>query len=469
VYQASARVLHRHRATTSRYFTPAELERFLERNFVRFLARVLPVRKLWHDNSRRLVASGNRQALACAASVWGLSRSKSLGFLDLTNGDVSVFPGRAPSGKAVILVVSPYLPFPLAHGGAVRIYNLMREAAKSFDVALVSFVEESAACPRELLQICVEVVTVRRPGSHALPTTPRPDVVEEFDSRAFHESLRQTVRKWRPRIAQLEFTQMAQYARDCAPSRTVLVEHDITYDLFAQMLAREEDWETRRQYARWLKFEREAWSAVDRVVVMSDRDRAEVSKGTVIPNGVDPQRFRSGGGSPDARRLLFIGSFAHKPNVLGLKFFLRDVFPRLSDVRLHVIAGPNHERFWDLRQDGVEVEGFVADVRPAYDRAAVVIAPLVASAGTNIKIMEAMAMGKGIVSTSAGINGLKLEPGMEVVVEDSADGIAGAIERLLDDPTERAGLERRARATAERLFAWDAIGTRQKQLYEELL
>src|SRR5262249_15427158 len=162
-----------------------------------------------------------------------------------------------------------YLPFPLSHGGAVRIYNLMRRAAFHFDIVLVSFAEERGPCPRELLEICVEVVAVRRPGSHALPTTPRPDVVEEFDSLAFHAALRQTVRKWRPRVAQLEFTQMAQYARDCQPARTILVEHDITYDLFAQMLKREDDWETQRQFTRWVKFEREAWKAVDRVVVMS--------------------------------------------------------------------------------------------------------------------------------------------------------------------------------------------------------
>ena len=97
--------------------------------------------------------------------------------------------------------------------------------------------------------------------------------------------------------------------------------------------------------------------------------------------------------------------------MLALEFFLRDVLPRLAGVTLHVIAGQRHERFWDLQHPSVEVEGFVSDVRPAYRAAALVIAPLVASAGTNIKIMEAMAMGKAIVSTEAGIHGLDLERG----------------------------------------------------------
>jgi hypothetical protein len=107
-----------------------------------------------------------------------------------------------------------------------------------------------------LLDICVEVVTVLRPGTHALPSRGRPDTVEEFDTPAFHAALRQTMAKWRPTVAQLEFTQMAIYAPDCAPAKTILVEHDITYDLYAQMLARPEtsDWETRRQHELWVSF-----------------------------------------------------------------------------------------------------------------------------------------------------------------------------------------------------------------------
>jgi GT2 family glycosyltransferase/glycosyltransferase involved in cell wall biosynthesis len=472
VYCAGARVLHQHRATTSRYFTETELDRVLERNFVRFLAHVCPLRVarvLWKANAARLLGAGKTGALKNAVMVPALTGNGPAEFLDLVNGDVAVFPGQSRTGRPVILVASPYLPFPLSHGAAVRIYNLMRRAADHFDLILVSFVEEPAPVPRELLAICVEVVTVRRPGSHALPSTPRPDTVEEFDSPAFHAALREAVRKWRPCVAQLEFTQMAQYARDGSPARTILVEHDITYDLYAQMLAQEEDWETRRTYERWLRFEKSAWPTVDRVVVMSEKDRALVPGSVVIPNGVDLERFQTSLDPPEPRRILFIGSFAHRPNVLAMEFFLRDVFPRLSEVALHVIAGQRHENFWDVRHVGVEIEGFVADVRPAYARATLVIAPLQASAGTNIKILEAMAMGKAVVSTSAGIHGLELEPGADLLVEDTAEGMAQAITRLLERPGERVALEQRARLTVERLHGWDTIAEVPKKLYEGLL
>jgi glycosyltransferase involved in cell wall biosynthesis len=266
---------------------------------------------------------------------------------------------------------------------------------------------------------------------------------------------------------------MAQYAADCKPARTILVEHDITYDLYAQMLTRdlstEDDWENRRQYERWLRFEREAWGTVDCVVTMSEKDRAEVPGAVAIPNGVDLERFRPSTTEPEPRRLLFIGSFAHPPNMLGLQFFLRDVFPKLESVTLHVIAGQRHQRFWDLQHPHVEVEGFVADVRPAYERATLVIAPLVASAGTNIKILEAMAMGKAIVSTEAGINGLDLDRKADVIMANTAGDMAAAIKRLLDSLEERRMLGRKARQTAEGRYGWDAIAMEQKRLYSRLL
>ena len=198
VYCAGARVLHLHRATTSRYFKPEELDRALEFNYIRFLAHGIEdretFRRLWRENVVRLNLSKKVDALAFAArqpiSAYEEGPTQ---FFDLVRGDISVFPGCPRSGKPVILVASPYLPFPLSHGAAVRIYNLMRRAARDFDQVLVAFVEDPRPVPAELREICVEVVTVRRPGTHALPSSARPDTVEEFDSPSFHAVLRQTI------------------------------------------------------------------------------------------------------------------------------------------------------------------------------------------------------------------------------------------------------------------------------------
>jgi glycosyltransferase involved in cell wall biosynthesis len=365
----------------------------------------------------------------------------------------------------------------------VRMYNLMRRASPDYDQILICFASQLDTPADELLAICAEVVLVRMTGSHSRPSSDRPDVVEEFDSPAFHAALRQTARKWRPAVAQLEFTQMAQYVADCAPAPAILVEHDVTFDLYEQLLRVNEDWELRRQLERWRRFEAAAWKDVSCVVTMSEKDRRMVSaqgaRAIALENGVDLERFRPSSLEPEPKRLLFVGSFAHLPNLLALEFFLKRVWPLLGrlGLTLHVIAGMRHEYFIefykdrtevDLRTPGIELEGFVADVRPAYQRAAVVIAPLIASAGTNIKILEAMAMGKAIVSTPAGINGLDLEPG-DALIAESAERMAGAIQELIESPARRRELEQQARKTAERRFDWDAIARAQKRLYQSLL
>jgi glycosyltransferase involved in cell wall biosynthesis len=141
-------------------------------------------------------------------------------------------------------------------------------------------------------------------------------------------------------------------------------------------------------------------------------------------------------------------------------------------VTLHIIAGARHQQYpvdCDLAQPGIVLDGFVADVRPSYQRAALVIAPLVASAGTNIKVLEAMAMGKTVVSTPAGVNGLDLTPGKDFVLVHTAREMADAIERLLASPAGRAHIEAAARARVERDYSWDAIARSQSTLYRELL
>ncbi len=474
VFVANAHVEHRHRSTTARYFTPAQLDAMVQINYLRFVASAVAspalFGTLWSAAIRRLHLAGDEEPLRKAAAMPLKYRGsgpvpaiREDRFLALTNGDVAVFPGHASHGKVRILIASPYLPFPLSHGGAVRMFNLMRHAVADCCQVLVSFCDELETPPAELLGICAEIILVRRQGTHYRKSTERPDTVEEFDSPAFHAALGETMRKWRPAVAQLEFTQMAQYAADCAPARTILVEHDITFDLQQQLVnASPHDWELARQLERWRTFEQAAWNAVDTVVTMSEKDRAVVGPRAIcIPNGVDTQRFQPSPEAPEPGSLLFIGSFAHLPNVLAMDFFLSEIWPLLDNVTLHIIAGAGHERFRKIEGAGIEVDDFVADVRPAYARAAVVIAPLTASAGTNIKILEALAMGKAVVSTTAGINGLDLIRGRDLVIADDPSDFAAAIRNLLQ---ERAALESRAREAAMR-FDWSTIARHQHDLY----
>jgi GT2 family glycosyltransferase/glycosyltransferase involved in cell wall biosynthesis len=508
VFCAAAQVEHRHRATTSRYYTPRELDVFVERNYLRFLVHAVGspalFRRLWLEGIRRLqlnAIEGSAAALDSLRKVPTIGPRPPLpsGVLSeteifaLSSGDVAVFSGRnkpshTSASKGPILIASPYLPFPLSHGGAVRIYNLMKCSAVECDLVLLAFVDELNTPPRELLDICRELILVRRRGTHYRRDTVLPDVVEEFTSEVFRACLKQTIQRWRPNVVQLEFTQMAQYAPDCRPAKTILVEHDITFDLQQQLLATlpgetgeatAERRELETQLQKWKVFEMSAWKTADCVVVMSARDEQVVSgarRFACLPNGVDTERFQPSGDEPQSRRLLFIGSFAHLPNLLALEFFLNNVWPLLGPgFTLHIIAGMRHEYYRDyyrvginLSQPGIEIEGFVSDVRDAYGKAEIVVAPLTASAGTNIKVLEAMAMGRVVVSTPAGVNGLDVSSGRDLVVTQSATEMAEEIIALSSEPVLRKSIEAGARTTAMR-YGWREIAQAQVKLYEELI
>ena len=494
VYCDGAKVEHRHRATTARFFTELQLQFFVERNYLRFLIYSIGTRELfitlWARAIRRLQLLAMRGDLAALETLRNIPKIAGLpeavkgaltedAILALGNGDVAVFPGRGLRAGYPVMVVSPYLPFPLSHGGAVRMFHLLREANRTRMQVLVSFVEELCPVPDELLDICAEVVLVKRHGTHYRKRTERPDVVEEFASESLAAALRQTVLKWSPVVAQLEFTQMAQYAGACRPAKTVLVEHDITFDLLGQLAQTgAANLESRQQLERWKRFELDGWQTVDRVVTMSEKDRRTVGpKGVALPNGVDTERFQPGG-IREEKRILFLGSFAHLPNLLALAWFVGEVWPLLGNgYALHVIAGARPEFYLDfhrgrvsvnLAQPGIELEGFVSDVRPAYRRAAMAIAPLTASAGTNIKVLEAMAMGRCVVSTSAGINGLDLVPGVDLLVADTPADFAAAVESIAVANLARGAMEQRARRIAVERFDWRAIGCRQAALYDAL-
>lgn len=497
VYCDGAKVEHRHRSTTSRFFTEEQLQFFVERNYLRFLIYSIGSKelfaKLWQQGIRRLQLLAQHyggaylETLRQIPKIAGLpEESRGLSeeeIFALGSGEVAVFPGTGNRSGPLVVLASPYLPYPLSHGGAVRMFNLMRQCNARRGQVLISFVDELAPVPKELLEICAEVVQVKRHGSHFRKNTARPDTVEEFDSVTFRAALRQTIRKWDAEIVQLEFTQMAQYVDACSPAKTLLVEHDITFDLLEQMLGNSEGLkrlELEEQLAKWETFEQAAWAQVNSVVTMSSKDSATVigARNVVcLPNGVDIERFQPSAEAPEPGRILFLGSFAHLPNLLGLDWFLRGVWPLLPETfTLHVIAGSRPEYFLAYYRDRVQVdlsdpriqfEGFVADVRAAYRQAQLVIAPLVASAGTNIKVLEAMAMGKPVIATPAGMNGIQVSP-EEAVVAANVQEFAQALIALHEDTAGIARIGDAARRAAVERFAWDAVAVQQEALYAEL-
>jgi glycosyltransferase involved in cell wall biosynthesis len=390
------------------------------------------------------------------------------------------FEGRPVSPtRRRIAVLSPYFPYPLSHGGAVRIYNLLRELASEFDIALFAFVDNvgPALSPGNLdpvLQHCARLILVEKPRYREPRwSTLLPPEVHEFRSPAMRRALAEEGANFAYERLQVEYTQLAEYPGD------ILVEHDVTFDLFAQVLRTRRSLSAWWDWFRWRRFETRALRRYGRSVVMSKKDAEMLGPSVstvVVENGVDLARFQPAPERP-GQRLLFIGSFRHFPNIEAYRFFTERVWPLLRDkfpsLELTVVCGADHLAYWRAFADTPEpapdprihLLGFVSDVRPLYVEANLVIVPTTVSAGTNVKVLEAMAMSRAVVSTTSGCAGLGLLDRHSVWVADTPVAFAAAIATLINDPDLRASIAAAARAHAERHFSWPALGEKQKALF----
>ena len=393
--------------------------------------------------------------------------------------EVQEIPGRAASARRrKVAVVSPYFPYPLSHGGAVRIFNLLREMAEDFDVFLFAFRDqETLEDIQPVLELCARVILVGKPRYREPRwSTLLPPEVHEFRSPAMTQALTRARAEQKIEVVQVEYTMLAPYAGD------VLVEHDVTYELYRQVRERSAGLAHRWDYWRWRRFERKWIRRYPRVVVMSDQDRALLDHPNirVIPNGVDLDRFQPEIERP-GQRLLFIGSFRHFPNIVAYRFFTEQVWPLLRDampdLTFTAVAGPDPALYWTQHtglvsipaDDRIRVLGFISDVRPLYVEANLALVPALVSAGTNLKVLEAMAMQRTVVSTSSGCAGLGLEHGVNVWIADQPGDFAQAIRTLLENTELRHTIACAGREHAERHFGWKAIGARQRALLRELM
>ena len=377
-----------------------------------------------------------------------------------------------------VAVLSPYFPFPLAHGGAVRIFNLLREMSGEFDIFLFAFGDtETTEDLKPVRDLCARVILVDKPRYREPRwSTLVPPEVHEFHSPAMAAALARIRAEYKFEALQVEYTMLAPYGGD------VLVEHDVTFALYRQIRDRTPGIAQRWDLWRWQRFEEQWIRRYRKVVVMSEQDRALLARPnvSVVPNGVDLARFTPEIERP-GERLLFIGSFRHFPNIVAFRFFVEQVWPTLrkhsSQITLTVVAGPDPLLYWRdhtglsaiPQDDRIHLLEFVSDVRPLYVEANLAIVPTLVSAGTNLKVLEAMAMDRAVVSTSSGCAGLGLEHSLNVWIADQPEDFARAIQTLLEDDTRRRQIASAGRVHVERNYGWPQIGARQRALLRNLM
>jgi glycosyltransferase involved in cell wall biosynthesis len=386
-----------------------------------------------------------------------------------------------------VLVVSPYSIHPAIHGGAVRIFNLIRRLADHAEISVLIFgggtddSEQRAAlspfCTRVLFQQVPEAAGAHDPWGLLPPAAAR------YASPAIRDRIAALVDAHGIDVVLLEYTEMGQFAAAAAAARTVLVEHDLSFRSYARqrsvgihhrpeaadVLGRSRgDW-LRRDY-----LELTACDQVDQIHVMSAADGRLLGRRLadgdrrirVIPNGVDTRHFRTPDPGNPRHHALFVGSFPHLPNQDALDYLLREIWPlvrrRLPDARLSV-AGARPPR-WVLDtdgRDGVSVVGEVPDLAPLYRSHRLLAVPIRAGSGTRLKILEAMASGLPVVSTTIGAEGIEASPDRHLLVADEPISFAAAVTSLLEDSAGfGARLAAEARQLAATQYDWDRIADR---------
>lgn len=402
-----------------------------------------------------------------------------------------------------LLFLSPYLPNPPHSGAPRRVHGLLNELGRRHDVSLLAFTAPGEATNANLQatrQYCTEVVTIENDRlDRALNLNRKRKRGIQFRSLlhlqsyerliyhhpSFQRALDGLVARTDFDVITAESVLMGSYHLP-RTARLVLDEHNIEYDILWRTTAVE-----RRRYVpsvrklyNWVNYlklrreERAAWQQFDGVTLTSERDEqllrrdAPEKRTAVIPNGVDTEFFHPSAGPVEPGAILFFGAINYYPNTEALLFFLDEVFPHIKrqrpGARLWIVGQQPPAAIASRAAEDVIVTGLVADVRPYLERAAVVIAPLRIGGGTRLKIVEAMAMGKPIVATHLGAEGLEVNDGEDILLADTAEDFANQVTRVLGDAALAQRLGEAARRLAESRYTWQGAVDRLERFYQEL-
>lgn len=386
-----------------------------------------------------------------------------------------------------IFFLTHRIPFPPNKGDKIRSFNILNYLIKHHDVNLACLVDDESDLrfvPEVTLRVSRLVfdriqplqkkVLALRGLIHYRPLTVEyfysPKLQMEIDKIIDMEDINAFVCFSSPMAEYLFRSRHANGKIHCAIRIMDLIDVDsCKWRQYAEESSAWISWIYRYEAKYLAKYERRIAKEFDHVLVVSEQEKSVFPEGRKAPNlyamsnGVDFEFFAPIQlGIPVATRptLVFTGAMDYRPNIDGIKWFIKSVFPyvqaSIPDIELLVVgSNPTREveRLGQLR--GVVVTGFVEDVREYLARANICIVPLRVARGIQNKILEAMAMGKAIVCTPQAYEGIRATPGKEIVVADGAEAFAAATIDLLGDPVKAEQLGRVARQCVEKSYSWE--------------
>jgi sugar transferase (PEP-CTERM/EpsH1 system associated) len=396
-----------------------------------------------------------------------------------------------------ILLLTPQRPYPPHQGTTLRNFNLVKELAKRHQVCVLTFLEpdQSPTDAGPLAELCEWVETIpvaRRSTSLRLQQmlfTCRPDMSWRLWSPDFEARLAARLRQETFDVVEIEGIEMAPYLPtvEAARPRPLIIYDAHNAEWILQQRAFAADvktparwllaWYSWVQWHRLRRYEADLLQRVDHTIAMSAPDKVALrdvisdAPITVIPNGVDLAAYRDFKGTPVPFDLLFTGKMDFRPNIDAILWFGQYVLPLIRaehpQTTFAIVGQRPHPRLDSLRDaPGVTITGYVDDIRPYIAGATLYVAPLRVGGGTRLKLLEAMAMGKPIVSTTVGAEGFPVVNGQELVLADEPEEFASQVLSLLDNPSRRRELGQAGLAFARANYGWDALVPKLEKIYQ---
>ena len=398
-----------------------------------------------------------------------------------------------------ILFLSTRSPYPLISGHSLRTYHILKGAAEKHNVILVTFVqlpehEFKSENLEHLRSFCKAVYAYEIPVDFSKVKlvsslftnlfSPLPFVAQKYDAPLMREKIREIIQREHIDLVHVDLLPLTAYINEFENHPKILVNHNVeSVRLYRWFKAEANPIKKAYLGIQWLKlhsFERSAMNKFDGCVVVSEIDRELLikmgvkSRLFVVPNGTDTKFFKPNNGKVAENSVLWIGHMDVHTNRDAVLYFWKDIYPILKkkypQVKMTFVGTAPPKEIADAAQKDPQVKatGFVDDIRPYIDEAAVMVVPIRIGSGTRLKILDAMAMGKAIVSTSVGCEGINVSDGKNIVIADNPEDFASKTIKLLKNPDTRINLERNA-IELVKTYDWNLIGEKQELVYKDVM